>query len=209
MDAFLKTVSEYIQEHWLKAVTAAVFLGIGWLFGKYRARQQWAKKEFLDRLNISLSTIADGKLLIRTLAEMPCEEVFLNSVAVKRLLAVAGKTTEADPIIPFEKDDYWYYLNSVLNEISEQFALGLLKRDLGLDVRKETYAICLTNECDGELRTRKVRAMVVKKSLLTGLPEKPPVFESPNHKTRWRTLGQLAAAFEKERFRFLEMEICV
>jgi len=209
MDDFLKTVSDYIQQHWLKAVTAAVFLGIGWLFGKYRARQQWEKKEFLDRLNISLNTIADGKLLIRTLAEMPCEEVFLNSVAVKRLLAAAGKTTEADPIVPFAKDDYWYYLNSVLNEISEQFALGLLKRDMGVDVRKETYVLCITNECAGDLRTRKIRAMVIKKSLLTGLPEKPPAFESPNHHTRWKTLGQLAAAYEKDRFRFLEMEICV
>ena len=187
---------------------AAVFIGAGWLLGQRRAKAQWQKKEFFDRLNISLNTIAKGTLLIRTLVEKPCEEIFLNSVAVKQLTSAAPQTTAEDSVIPLPKEDYWYFLNSVLNEISEQFALGLMKRDLGLEVTAERYLICLTNECDGEIRTRKVRAMVVKKSLLTKLPEKPPKFESPNHATRWRTLQQLATGFEKEPHRFLEMEIC-
>lgn len=205
----MNAVSDLITEHWLKAVMAALFLGVGWLWGQRRAKIQWQKKEFLDRLNISLNTIADGTLLIRTLVEKPCEEVFLNSVAVKQLLAAAPQTTADDSVIPLPKDDYWYFLNSVLNEISEQFAFGLIKRDLGLEVKGERYLICLTNECDGEIRTRKIRAMVVQKKLLTKLPEEPPKFESPNHATRWRTLQQLAAGFDKEPHRFLDMEICV
>lgn len=208
MEKFFEALSHYINEHWMKAVVAAVFIGIGWYFGQRRSRIQWEKKEFLDRLNISLNTIHEGKLLIRTLVEKPCDEIFLNSVAVKQLLAAAPNTTQDDSLIPLE-NDYWYFLNSVLNEVSERFALGLMKRDLGEPVASEPYLICLTNESDGEIRTRKIRAMVIRKQLLTNLPQEKPVFESPNHATRWRTLRQLATSYEADPRKFLEMEICV
>lgn len=209
MDQFFKVLSDYITEHWLKVVTATVFIIAGWVIGQRRLKRQWEKKEFLDRINISLNSIVDGKLLIRTLVEKKAEDIFLNSVAAKQIIAAAADTTAEDPIIPLPKEEYWYYLNSVLNEISERFALGLMKRDIGVEVKSETYLVCLTNECDGDLRTRKIRAMVVLKKLLTKLPKESPTFENPHHLRRWKTLQQLAVSYGKEPHRFLEMEICV
>ena len=55
-------------------------------------------------------------LLIRTLLEKSCEEIFLNKVAVETIVAAARKTTERNPLLPLPKEDYWYYLNAVLNE---------------------------------------------------------------------------------------------
>jgi len=79
----------------------------------------------------------------------------------------------------------------VLNALSEQFAGGLLAREAGMDVRSTQYLICLTNECDGDLSTRKRRAMVIRRELLLNLPEEMPQFESPHHKVRWETLQHL------------------
>ncbi|QDU38795.1 hypothetical protein Mal4_31250 [Maioricimonas rarisocia] len=202
-------LSDELAEHWVKMVTAALFMGVGWYFGRRRAHRQWEKREFFDRLNISLNRISDGTLRIRTLVEKSCEDIFLNSVAANRLIATAQKTTADDPIVPLDKDENWLYLNAVLNEISEKFAAGQLYLDMGLPTRTETYLICLTNECEGALRTRKIRAMVVRRSLLTNLPETAPRFEHPNHATRWRTLGQLASQYARDPERFLEVEIAV
>jgi hypothetical protein len=206
---FLRALSEQLQEHWIKFLTAAGFMAVGWFFGKRKAKAEWAKKEFFDRVNVSLNTIHDGKLYIRTVIEKNCADVFLNAVAVETINAAARMTNEQNAMIPLEKGDYWYYLNAVLNEVAEKFATGTLKRDMHLDVKVERYLICLTSECAGDMRTRKIRAMLVKKSLLQKLPEEMPQFESPRHSTRWETLKQLAVQYQLEPDKFLDVEICV
>ena len=71
------------------------------------------------------------------------------------------------------------------------------------------YLICLTNECDGDIRTRKLRAMVVRRELLLKLPDEPPAFESPHHSIRWQTLQHLQQRHRQEPWRFLEVELVV
>ncbi|MEJ7596025.1 MAG: hypothetical protein WKF77_31330 [Planctomycetaceae bacterium] len=51
------------------------------MIGRWRAAQSWQKREFFNRLNISLNSLHDGKLLIRTVLEKTCEDILLNKVA--------------------------------------------------------------------------------------------------------------------------------
>lgn len=207
MQGFLDAINDLITDHWTKFVTAAGFTLLGWLVARYRAQREWARREFFNRLNISLTSVIDGTLKIRTLSEKECTDIFLNKVAVDRLISIAQQTTKENPVIPISKEDSWFYLNSVLNELSEQFAEGLLKREAGRPVDAIRYLICLTNECDGDLRTRKVRAMVIRKELLLNLPETQPSLESPNHAIRWRTLQQMQKIYASEPWRFIEAEL--
>ena len=101
----------------------------------------------------------------------------------------------------------WYYLNSVLNDVAEKFADGAIRRDMGQEVTLETYVICLTCESAGDLRTRKVRAMLIQKKVLENLPAECPLLESPHHTTRWETLKQLAAERLRNPHKFLDIEI--
>jgi len=133
--------------------------------------------------------------------------VFLNETAVKEITAAALKTRPGLPLIPMAKDDCWFYLNAVLNEVSEQFAVGLIARESGQNVTATQYVICLTNEADGEVNTRKIRAQVIRKDLLTNLPKETPAFESPQHRIRWETLMHLSLAYQKEPWQFLTVEI--
>ncbi|MBI1345454.1 hypothetical protein GC163_04120 [bacterium] len=204
----LETLVDYLQDHAVKIITGLVLMVVGWYWGHRRARYDWQKQTFLDRLNISLNSIHNGQLLIRTLTEKHGQEIFLNSQAAAKVVEAARKTTPTDPLLPFSKDDYWYYLNAVLNELSEQFAVGHLRRDLGAPIQQARYLICLTCECHGELRTRKVRAMVVRKEVLTKLPAEAPAFASPHHSTRWSTLQMMAAEYAKHPWRFIEVELC-
>ena len=203
-------IRDQIIDHWVKFLTGLAVLAVGWFLGKRRARADWRRKTFYDRLNVSLNIVEPGKpLLIRTLLEKSCQEVFLNKVAVETVVAAAQRTSAGNPILPLPKDDYWYYLNAVLNELAERFATGELKRDLGVPVVTKRYLICLTSEVAGDIRTRKLRAMVVGKALLESLPADPPEFERPWHHNRWDTLKVMAAAYRENPHQFLEMEISV
>lgn len=209
MQDFFNTFRQIVTEHGVKVLTAAAFTAAGLLIGRWRAARSWKKREFFDRLNVSLNSLHGGKLLIRTVLEKTCEEILLNRVAVERLNKLAQQTTKENPIIPIPKEDRWFYLNAVLNELSETFAAGLFKREAGKPHEAVRYLICLTNECDGEVRTRKVRAMVMRKDTLLNLPSEPPTLESPNHAIRWKTLQQMQKAYAVDPTNFIEAEIVV
>ena len=208
MTELIEALFEQLSDHWAKIVTAAAFAAIGWYFGKRKAAADWERREFYDRMNISLNILRDGRLKIRTLNETRCELLFPNSKAAQTVIEAAKNTTLDDPILDLPKDDYWYYLNAVLNEISEQFAVGSIREDLGMPVTCDDYLICLTSEADGGIRMRKVRALVIKKDLLLNLPEEQPKLDRPTHSTRWTTLHKLAKAYATDPSRFLTVQIC-
>src|SRR5207247_4117597 len=81
--------------------TATFFAGRWW--GRYKAGRQWHKKEFMDRLTVSLNIFADGYLKIRTVLERSLAEVFLNRLAIAKVEAAAKKTTAADTVMPITK----------------------------------------------------------------------------------------------------------
>lgn len=196
----VKAINDLITNHWVKFVVAAGFTVVGWVIGWQRTRRAWQKREFFHRINFSLNSIIDGTLCIRTLAEKTCNDVFLNETAVKEITAAAAQETRLGlPLIPMAKDDCWFYLNAVLNEVSEQFAVGLIARESGKNMTATQYVICLTNVADGEVKTRKIRTQVIRENLLTSLPKETPIFESPQHRIRWETLMHLSQAYKKNR----------
>ena len=209
MAEILNSLLEYLRDNWPELLWIAVAAGVASYMVARRARLRWRKRDFLDRLNVSLTRIEDGVLQIRTILEMDCEEVFLNPSAAKTIVELAKKTTAADPILPIPKNDCWLYLNAVLNEISERFPAGQIKRDLGMPVERGEYLLCLTCERAGAVRTQKIRALLLRKSMLTALPEKEPSFESESHTTRWTTLRQLAEQYRANPHFFIEIEICL
>lgn len=212
---FLDAITKFIDDNWMKVLTGLALMVLGWYFGKRKAHADWLKHEFLHRLNVSLNLMlpnpaGEGHFLqIRTILEKSCEDIFLNSVASDTAEKAARNTTPTNPLLPLPQKDYWYYLNSVLNEVAEKFALGEIRRDLGLPVTRGKYLICLTCECAGEMRTRKIRAMVIQKQYLENLPETTPSLEHPTHVTRWETLKILAAEYKKNPWQFLEIELSV
>lgn len=207
-DAFESLVS-YLRDNWPELLWIGLAAGVATYLTGRRARLRWRERDFLDRLNVSLTSIDDGAMRIRTILEMDCSDVFLNATAAKNIVSFAKQTTQDDPMLPIPSDDCWQYLNAVLNEISERFAVGQLRRDMGLPVQRGAYVLCLTCERAGPVRTQKVRGMLLKKTLLMNLPKEEPQFESPSHITRWVTLQQLAEHYQSDSSRFIDIEICM
>ncbi|MDB4749943.1 hypothetical protein OAF83_03465 [Rubripirellula sp.] len=208
MQQIFDSLLEYLAGSWPELIWIIIVAGCASYYAGRKSRTRWKQRDFLDRLNVSLTSIDQGVLKIRTLFEMDVEAVFLNGVASSQIVSMAKKTTAADPFIPIAKEDVWYYLNPVLNEISERFALGYLQADAGRSVTSEQYLLCLTCERAGAVRTQKIRGMVVRKSLLQALPEEEPAYESPSHATRWGTLQQMRQRWSDRPEDFLVVELC-
>lgn len=189
--------------------TASFLIGRYW--GRYQAGRQWKSKEFLDRVIVSLNLFADGGLKIRTVLERSLDEVFLNRVAVEKVLAAAKLCTADTPLLPIAKADRWYILNFVLNAVAEPFALGQVARDAGKPVTVVKYALFLTAELVGDERIRKVRAMLVKVDHLREFPypDAMPALENPWHATRVETLRAAAKVYAADPDQFLTLEVCV
>lgn len=210
IEQFLALIAGFIHDNWVDVLIGFVFMALGWFFGKRRAQSNWRKREFLHRLNVSLNLLAPNQpLQIRTLLEKSCDAVFLNAVATENVSKAARHTRSDNPLLPLPQADYWQYLNAVLNEVAEKFSINEVRRDLGLPVTRGTYLICLTCKCAGEMRTRKVRAMVIQKKHLENLPETQPNFEHATHITRWETLKVHAQQYKKNPWQFLEVELCI
>ncbi len=211
-------VVDLFRDHWPSVGLSVLWLVVGLWWGRRRALRAWRKKEFLDRLNVSLNLIEDGTLLIRTMLETSLDAVLLNKVASEKVLAASRKTTPEQPLLPLAKDEAWFLLNAVLNLVAERFSPGEIVRDAaGVDAtirkpKKIKYLLCLTCEAYGEsrrLRTRKIRAMMLRRELLLNLPDEPPRFEHPHHSQRWDTLKSLAAAYPQQPEAFIELELCL
>lgn len=191
-----ETILDFLRDHLAKILSwAAGALAFGaWAW--YLSYIAWKRREYLSRINYSLNSIRSDTLLIRTLLETSLAETFLNAHAVRLVRSAAQRTTKEDPILRLPKDDAWFILNAVLNELSEKFSAGLLRADVdGTHAKTARYVICLTCEKAGEVRTQKVRAMVIREDLLQSLPAEPPRFEQPHHAVRWTTLQKMKQEF--------------
>ncbi len=191
-------------------VSALSFM-VGRWWGRWKAGREWKRKEFFNRIIMSLNIFEDGFLKIRTVMEDSLDTVFLNQVAIDKVLKAAKACTLEQPILPIEKQDRWYLLNFALNEVAERFSEGQVKLDAGLPVTKMKYALFLTCEIVGEERIRKIRAMLIKEELLREFPflTTMPKLENPWHEDRIKTLRKAVALYAKEPDNFLIIELCV
>lgn len=190
--------------------TVLSFVAGRW-WGKYQAKKQWRNKQFLGRIIVSLNSLTDGWLKIRTIFERSLEEVFLNTVAIDKVRAASLRATVDNPLLPIAREDRWYLLNFVLNAVAERFSGGLMRYDAGQSLRPVTYLLFLTCEVVGEDRIRKVRAMMLRKDLLENFPygDDMPQLEQAWHRDRIVTLRRAAELYKKEPDNFLAIEIYV
>jgi hypothetical protein len=191
--------------------TSVLSFVVGRWWGKYRAKKEWDRKHFLGRITVSLNSLTDGWLKIRTIFERSLEEVFLNTVAIEKVRVASLRTTEANPLLPIAREDRWYLLNFVLNSVAERFSSGLMRYDAGQPLKPVTYMLFLTCEVLGEDRIRKVRAMMLRKDLLENFPygDTMPKFEKDWHRDRIVTLRRAAELYRKEPDNFMALEIYV
>lgn len=190
-------------------VTTVLSFIAGRLWGAYRARQEWQRKDFSGRIIVSMNLLNEGRLRIRTILERPLEEVFPNALAAAKIRTASKHTTVQNPMLPMAKEDCWYLLNFVLNAVAEHYTEGIVKMDAGLPVTRVTYALFLTCEVVGEERIRKVRALMLRKDLLENFPfpDSMPELENPWHSDRIVTLRRACQVYKSNPEQFLFLEV--
>jgi hypothetical protein len=159
---------EALRPYWSTLALLATWAGIGFVY--LRRRSQWRRKQFLTQVNFSLNYVKDGTLAMRTLLERPASQVWPNEHGVRMVLAAAQKATVDEPFIVLRQAKDMDFANrAVLNVLSERFADTFLAASLGVPVRAATYCFAITCEKYEEIRTLKLRVLLIEEQMLLEL----------------------------------------
>ena len=189
-----EVVVDFVQKHGSEMLLSVVSLFAGSLLGRLIAWRSWMNRAFHDQLNVSLNFVEGGQLQIRTLLDRSCSEVFRNPEMLRRVLA-AARSPEGNPLLDVQDEDYWYYLNAVLNQISARFAEGYIRQETQ-QAASQTYLLFLTAEGGAPVRQKKVRAMLIRESLLLATLDTEPTFRNEFHRVRWESLRAVAQEWQ-------------
>lgn len=187
------------------AVAAWIYLGM---------RRDWTSKSFINQVNFSLNAVAEGSLQLRTLFEADSQAVMGHRSAVARLKGACRKTTPEMPFVALDDDDDWGYLmRAALNVMSEMCGSVYLARAVGAPVATGEFVFGITFEAYGEMKTRKVRVIVIERGQLERhfSPEVAAAADqlqlaSPHHSCRiatLKTMGRLWASSDPKQRRML------
>ena len=160
----LGAVYEFLKPYF--AVIALAVTWGGFAFAWWRRREQWRRKEFLGRVNVSLNLFGDT-LSMRTLLEVETTAVWPNAHGVRLLNAAAARTSPADPFIrlaaPADRD---YLHRAIKNALSELCPTAFIAAALGEKVRTGVFLFAVTCERYPEIRTIKLRVLLVEQNAL-------------------------------------------
>jgi hypothetical protein len=168
MMAHIREYLDYMRPYWPTVALAATWLGILLVF--MQKRRHWGKKQFLGRVNLSVNYVLDGRLAMRTLGERDASAIWPNEYGVSLVTRAAHKTTLDQPFIRLrDQKDVAFINRAVLNAVSEQFAPAYLAQALGVPVRTATFLFALTYERYENIRTLKLRVLLIEEEPLRRL----------------------------------------
>jgi hypothetical protein len=189
---FLEPIINFFKQFGSTLALLITWAGIAWVY--LRKRSDWLRKTFIGQVNFSLNFVENNTLLLRTLMEEPANDVWLNDYGVKQVMAAAEQVTLEQPFLIMEDDeDMAFVKRAVLNVLSERFADTFVARSLGVPVKGGSFVFGITYEKYADLRTRKLRVLLMEESTLEnlfGLEDKGEALAvtNPLHKDRIATL---------------------
>lgn len=156
---------EYVKAYGGAFSLAITWAAIAWVY--LAKRSNWSRKQFLTHVNFSLNYVLDGRLVMRTLVEVPATDVWLNDLGVRKVHKAAGRTTPDQPFVSLpDPDDMAFLYRAVLNVFSEKFADAYVAQSMGLPVESATYWFAITMERYEDIRTLKLRVLLVEQRAL-------------------------------------------
>jgi hypothetical protein len=202
------------------SVVALIATWIGFAVVYIKRRTAWRRKQFLNQVNFSINYLSNDTLAMRTLVESKAQDVWLNEYGVNRVFAAAQKTTVEHPFIVMDDQTDQDFINrAVLNVLSEKFADAFLASALGVPVKQSAFCFAITFERYSEIRTLKLRVLIVEEAVLLRLfgPDGTAAslqLTTVFYKARMQTLKAMYAMYvrdkasEKKALGYMEMGIC-
>ncbi len=163
---------ELLLDNWEFALLVATWAAIGIV--AIRRRYEWQRRRFVEQVSFSLNTLINRGgsqlLLLRTLLEDSATNVWLNEFGVSRVVRAARRTTQENPFLHIaDRRDREIVMVAVLNVLSERFSDAFIAQAVNLPIATEVFLYGLTWERYGEMKTQKLRVMIIKRTDLEGM----------------------------------------
>jgi hypothetical protein len=173
MDA-IQPVIDFVRQYGGALSLAFTWGALAWVY--LAKRSDWSQKQFLGQVTFSLNYVLAGRLVMRTLVEVSAQNVWLNDLGVRQVRRAASRTTQDQPFVQLPDDsDMNFVYRAVLNVLSEKFADAYLAESMGLPVESSEYRFAITMERYSDIRTLKLRVLLVgARELETVFASNPP-----------------------------------
>ena len=160
----LTQIHETLKPYYSYIALAAAWAGFSLAW--WRHRREWHNKEFLGQVNFTLNLFGDT-LQMRTLLELDTEKVWPNRYGVQLLRTAAKCTNLKDPFIRLTKaEDRDYLHRAVKNALSALCVPAFISAAVGGGIHRRTFLFALTCERYSEMRTIKLRVLLVEQEAL-------------------------------------------
>jgi hypothetical protein len=164
----IRDLLEVMRPHWNSLALAVTWIGI--VLVALRRRWHWRRKRFITQVNFSLNYRLGNQLAMRTLLETTATKVWPNEHGVRKVLGAAARATVENPFILLKNAKDREFVNrAVLNALSQRFAEVFVASALGVPVRTATFHFAVTCEKYEEIRTLKLRVLLVEEAALNEL----------------------------------------
>src|SRR4051794_19569709 len=164
----VRSIVDFLRHYGGSLSLAFTWAAIAWVYLAKRAN--WSRKQFVGQVNFSLNFVVDGQLVMRTLVEVPAQNVWLNDLGVAKVQRAANRTTSDQPFVRLpDPADMDFVHRAVLNVLSEKFSDAYLAQSLGLPVESAVHRFAITMERYGDIRTLKLRVLLVAEQALESL----------------------------------------
>lgn len=189
----VQPVIDFVRQYGAALSLAFTWGAFAWIY--LAKRSDWSRKQFLSQVNFSLNYVSAGRLVMRTLVEVSAQSVWMNDLGVRTVRRAASRTTTHQPFVKLDDEaDMNFVYRAVLNVLSEKFADSFLAESMGLPVETSEYWFAITMERYSDIRTLKLRVLLVAtRDLETVFASNPPeghgvTVHNDLYRSRLRTL---------------------
>lgn len=179
-------------------------LGGLFLWRVYRHQRRFGP---FRRLRCSVVTLQQGTLRVRTLCEMPVRQLSCRRRTIDQLVAAAPHATLLQPFPRLDTDDVRELRAGIAACVSSLTPTGHLHHAQGAPTTLGEFIAGIVSDAEGPPHRRRLRLLVVPRSVLEHLPSETPQFEQRDDASFWSWLQFLSRTWQENPLALARVEL--
>jgi len=180
--------------------------------GLWRVYRRYRRLGAFRRLRCSVVTVQQGTgqsgtLRVRTLCEIPVRQLACRRRTIAQLVAAAPRATLSQPFPRLDTDDVRELRTGIAVCVSSMTPTGHLQHACGVPTTVGEFVAGIVSDTERPPHQRRLRLLIVPRSLLENLPDETPEFEQVDDVSFWSWLQALARTWQENPLTLARVEL--
>lgn len=186
-------------------IVSGLIIGGGLIL--WRVYRRYRRQSAFRRLRCSVVMLQEGMLRVRTLCEIPVGQLSCGRRTVNQLVAAAPQATLAQPFPVLDTDDARELRSAIAGCISSLTPVGHLRQAHGIPTVVAEFVAGIVSDAERPPHQRRLRLLVVPRTLVENLPAEPPQYEHADDALFWSWLRCLSRTWQENPLALARVEL--